>query len=736
LLDQNEFRLFCWWCPHFTSVKQESVSFSQEAWSAPRRSQIRRTSRQPTKGYEMKTSRRKFIKVAGLAGGSLMVPWNFTIPSVRAAFLVPQSPLAGKFIPKYVDPMPNFAGARVDGTMPITVSVEEISQQVLPAAFPATTVWAYRVGPRPPFYPGYTIEAFRGTPTMVTYENNLSLLPALEESITVDQTIHWANPLGLPMHDPQRRQPYQGPPPIAIHLHGGEVPSDVDGGPDSWFTPGFGIVGPGYTGNVYNYPNSQEATTLWFHDHVLGETRLNVYRGLAGFYLLRDLDSIDTGIPMPGGLPAGAYEMGIVFQDRQFDTTGQLLFPDGYPGGLNGDPPNPDIHPFWIPEFFGDVMVVNGKAWPYLEVEPRRYRFRFLNGCNSRFLLLNFVGHGSGPKLWQIGTDGGLLNAPVLLNKGLFLAPGERADVIIDFAQFYGQTFTVRNSAKAPYPKGSPPDPQTNGQVMQFRVVIPLSSQDDSYNPANGGSLRPSNPIIILNPAVTGRAADQKRQLTLVEVEEEGGPIEVLVNNTKWSGIEEGSMPPTPVPGSIPDGHGNYLTEFPRVGSTEVWEIINLTGDAHPIHLHLVQFQILNRQAFNADRYEKYYESLFPGGTFGGEDYEPGEFIPGYGPPQYYLTPNGAGAIGGNPDVTPYLQGPVMAPDPEELGWKDTFKMYPGQVTRVVVRWAPLDVAVADVSPGMNLYPFDPTEGPGYVWHCHIIDHEDNEMMRPYAVVS
>jgi FtsP/CotA-like multicopper oxidase with cupredoxin domain len=682
----------------------------------------------------MGITRRRFIEIAGLAGGGLMLPWKFAVPGARAAYLVPQTPLPGKSIPKYVDPMPNFAGARVSAAA-ITVGVQEILQQVLPAAFPATIVWAYQVGPRPPFYPGYTIEAFRGTSTTVTYENNLPALPDLEKSITVDQTIHWANPLGLAMDDPQRMEPYQGPPPIAIHLHGGEVPSDVDGGPDSWFTPGAAIVGPGYTGTVYTYPNTQEAATLWFHDHVLGETRLNVYRGLAGFYLLRDPNSMDTGIAAPGGLPAGGYEMGIVIQDRQFDTTGQLLFPDGYPAGLNGGPPNPSVHPFWIPEFFGDAMVVNGKTWPYLNVEPRRYRFRFLNGCNARFLELDFGLHGPQPALWQIGTDGGLLNAPVALKKGLFLAPAERADIIVDFARFRGQTLTMRNSAKASYPSGSPADPQTNGQVMQFRVVTPLAGPDDSCDPAGGGTLRPSNPIIILDPAVTGKTPDQKRQLTLLEVEGPGGPLEPLVNNTKWDGIEEGSSPPTPVAGSVPDSHGNYLTELPRVGSTEVWEIINLTGDAHPIHLHLVQFQILNRQAFNASTYRKLYDSLFPGGTFGATDYEPGEFIPGYGPPQSYSTPNAAGALGGNPDVTPYLQGPLITPDPEELGWKDTFKMYPGQVTRVVVRWAPLYVPVDDVSAGTNLYAFDPTQGPGYVWHCHIIDHEDNEMMRPYAVV-
>jgi len=220
----------------------------------------------------------------------------------------------------------------------------------------------------------------------------------------------------------------------------------------------------------------QEATTLWFHDHVLGMTRLNLYAGLAAFYLIRD--SYDTGIPGTGlRLPAGRYEIEMVIQDRQFDTNGQWFFPAGNPAGLNGTPPNPAIHPFWIPEFFGDAIVVNGKTWPYLELEPRRYRLRLLNASNARFLELRVVNTSSnqpGPPLWQIGTDGGLLDRPVKLsNDGapgaqtLSLAPAERADVIVDFAGSKGQTLVLLNTANAPFPSGDPPDPETNGQVIR-----------------------------------------------------------------------------------------------------------------------------------------------------------------------------------------------------------------------------------------------------------------------------
>ncbi len=733
-------------------------------------------------------TRRQFIKAgatgAVAAGMATQLGWA---PKARASFQVAQLPLAGKAIAKYVEPLPVFGPAgpipRVTGTA-ITVTANEVQQKLLPASFYAglpapynagTYAWAYNVGGIAANSPGITVEAQKGVPTDITYINNLPLNPTLHQIITVDESLHWARPTGNPMMVMNgagqmigNPAPYMGPPPISIHLHGGEVSSMFDGGPDQWFTPD-GIHGGAYqtfgaaspNACVYHYPNEQEATTLWFHDHVLGATRLNVYAGMAAFYLLRD--QYDTGlVNNPLGLPGGPYEIEIAIQDRQFDLNGQLLFPDGYPAGLNGAPAQPLIHPYWIPEFFGDVMMINGKTWPYLEVEPRRYRFRLLDGCNARLLLLNLMNLTTGlpgPDIFIIGNDGGLLDTPVRINgpkTQLLMAPGERYDVIIDFTTFNGQTLTLLNGAKAPYPGGAPPDPGTNGQIMQFRVVKPLSSQDTTINPAAAGvTLRGAGkmpPMIRLaNPATgapaTGVTAQKTRSLVLVEVEGPAGPIEVLVNNTKWDGMHDGTNIPV-WSGAFSDGHGNYLTELPQVGSTEIWEIVNLTADAHPIHLHLVEFQLLSRQTFQTSKYRALYDSLFPGGTFPGVmgnkgptavwmdnmAYLPGVYIPGYGPPLPYDASDvrSGGKLGGNPDVTPYLQGGLMPPNPEEVGWKDTVKMYPGQVSRIVVRFAPQDTAVGGVTPGQNLYAFDPTIGPGYVWHCHIVDHEDNEMMRPY----
>lgn len=663
---------------------------------------------------------------------------------------IPQTPLPGKNIVKFVDPLPVF-GPASGGTVPrvqagagYSVVMEEFQQRVLPntiySLLPApynngSYVWGYRIGTAPLLYPGVTVEAQRGMPLDVTYVNRLQQPdgnpPVLQKYLSVDQTLHWADPNG----QMGSFAAYAGSVPAVTHLHGAEVSSLFDGGPAQWFTPD-GLQGAAYASNgpaapgsaIFHYPNSQEATTLWFHDHALGTTRLNVYGGLVAFYLLRD--SFDTGIPGTGlNLPAGDRELEIVIQDRMFDTNGQLLFPDL---GIN-----PATHPFWLPEFFGDTIVVNGKSWPFQVVAPERYRLRLLNGSNARFYNLSF---DNNMVFYQIGTDGGLLDAPVPLGS-LLLAPGERADVIVDFAAFPNSKILLTNNAKAPFPNGAPADPQTVGQIIQFRVgALPVGVVDTSFNPAvvgttlRGGINQPPAIVRLVNP-LTGVAnviPSVKRQLTLKEVMGMAGPLEVLINNTKWNGKR--AMSNSAIPGSqflYGDGmmQDTYATELPRVGDTEQWEIINLTADAHPIHLHLVQFQLVNRQTFQTNKYLKDWNKLFPGGLF----------VAGYGPPLDYLTPNADGAIGGNPAITPYIQGKATPPLANEAGWKDTLVMYPGMVTRILVRLAPTDAPLSGPGApvaGINLFPFDPTVGPGYVWHCHILDHEDNEMMRPYRPQS
>jgi len=455
-----------------------------------------------------------------------------------------------------------------------------------------------------------------------------------------------------------------------------------------------------------------------------------------------------------------------------FDTNGELFFPADSAGGVLWSL-NPE-HPYWVPEFIGDVICVNGKTWPRKTVEQRRYLFMCINGSNARSYELQLadpVSKNAGPALWVVGTDGGLLDFPAKVdprakaNNKLVMMPGERYWVIVDFNGFgagkigpngsaYSGKWILKNTAKAPYPGGDTPQGGTTGRVMQFVVTGPPITNDTSYNPASGNPLR--NPMVRLSGAPIAKT----RQLTLNEialepqtsvdpvtgetVNYEGGPEEILVNNTKWDGmritgtqfIDDMLMYKMEAIDNTWtfDGH-NYLSEVPKEGTTEIWEIVNTTMDAHPIHTHLAQFQLLSRQNYDVKKFFKAYSAVFPAGY----DYTlkasvgPGVFIPAFGPPLPYNTAVN-GKIGGNPDVTPYLQGPFQGPLPQENGWKDTVMALPGMVTRFVVRWGPQDDP-ANTPADQATLPFNPAElGGGYVWHCHIVDHEDNEMMRPDAI--
>jgi FtsP/CotA-like multicopper oxidase with cupredoxin domain len=640
----------------------------------------------------------------------------------------------------------------------------------------------------------------RNIPTQIRFVNNLptgASTNVLAWKYSTDQTLHWADPLGIldgapetnkcaeqggvPLYLSACAQNYTGPVPAVVHLHGGEVPPQLDGGPDSWFTSD-GLKGHAYyskngadTGEaIYRYPNSQEAANIWFHDHALGITRLNVYAGLAGGYVITDPTLDNPNNPGPANLPGPIVPL--VIQDRMFDTNGQLFFPADSAGGLLWSP-NPE-HPYWVPEFVGDTIVVNGKTWPFLSVQAKRYRFLFLNGSNARtyeLALINQVTGTNGPAIYVIGTDGGYLDAPVKIDPALggklTIMPGERYDVIIDFAGFGGTNLIIRNTGRTPYPKGAPPNGSTLGRIIQFRVQQGAVA-DSSFNPAVAGATirqagnqmvrlpgTPKNPTI--TPGAAGGNVQKFRQLTLNEVlappvnatdpvtgtpltPYPGGPIEILVNNTKWTG-----QSPRTYNDFEPVTFGNsevyYYSELPKEGETELWEIINLTADAHPMHLHAVQFQIVNRQNFNFNKYNGGYNASFP--TVDKNTYPKfaactgAVYCPGFGPPLNYNT--GAGLhltynqpiLGGNPDVTPWVQGAPIPPALQEQGWKDTVVVPPGMVTRLMVRWAPTDL-LATTPPTVANFPFTPDGGHGYVWHCHIIDHEDNEMMRPTSIIA
>jgi len=580
------------------------------------------------------------------------------------------------------------------------VDMTSFSQQVLPAGFPETPVWGYAGKAYDPVTgtswdylqssPGASFDVERGVPIDVKWTNKITE----EHMFAVDPTLHWADPndMGTPMDPDFPDPPYptypegfpeaQSTVPLVTHLHGGEVQSTSDGGPEQWFTAN-GTYGPSYdkypnageSGSViFHYPNEQPATTLWYHDHALGMTRLNVMSGLAGFYLLRDPQD-----PYASILPSGKYDMPLAIQDRTFNLDGSFWFPSV---GLN-----PDEHPYWMPEFFGDTIMVNGKVWPNMNVDQGVYRFRLLDGSNARFYTLTLVDRADNVKLpfVQIASDGGYLRAPAPLTS-LTIAPGERAEILVDFSKLpVGTKVLMSNSAKAPFPMGAKADPRSVGQIMQFTVT------------GNPGQAAPTLPALLNSDLAVFPSlpvATKQRILTLVEVMGTYGPLEILLNGQKW-------MAP--------------VTEKPVLGSTEEWVIVNPTADTHPIHLHLVQFQLVSRQKIDVAKYYNDWLMLNMDGLMD----------EGMMPPfDLNWTPLEL-------PIGPYLKNKPMTAPPNEQGWKDTIQMNPGEVTIIRMKFAPID----DLN-GDGQYPFDATFGPGYVWHCHIIDHEDNEMMRPYEVIA
>jgi len=510
-----------------------------------------------------------------------------------------------------------------------------------------TTLWGYGEDAASATYPGKTFVVEENQKILVKWINNLvdSNGKLLQHLLSVDPTIHWAldgikdwKNLGVP---------------IVTHLHGGLTESASDGLPEQWFTPNLAIKGKDFVKDTYVYDNNQEAATLWYHDHALGITRLNVYAGLAGFYVLRDNN--ENELINTNQIPSGAYEIPLVIQDRVFTKDGQLFFPTTT-DGLPEEVPGLTV----LPEFFADFILVNGQAWPVLEVEPRLYRFRILNGSDSRFYHLwitpdNTKSMNTGPDFNQIGSDGGLLNSPVTLNE-LTIGPGERQDVIIDFSKFMGKTFIIRNDANSPYPDGDPADPDTNGQIMAFKVNKPLDSTVPVIK-SIPKDLRPLSGVIkYLKDDPSYSASQMTRKLILFESVDEFGRIFPLLGTA-----DKGKML-----------WRDPITEKPVLNNIEVWEIYNTTMDAHPIHLHAVSFQVISSQKFKAI-----------------QDKESGVLK---------LT---------------QLQEQPVPPLKNDQGWKDTVKILPGTVTKIIVKFT---------LPGL------------YAWHCHIISHEDNEMMRPLFV--
>ena len=596
-------------------------------------------------------NRRTFLKATAGCGAGLLLPLSFA----KKAFAQSVPLLDPLSQTKFVNPLPNplapsyiYKASGLEGSMPrFDIRAEQIVHEtglIDPASGRRlrTTLWGYGTPSQPAVYPGYSFNLRTGQEVKVRYSNRLDGV-SYPADVPVDQTMHWADPLngGNPAN-----VPYTGPVPLVTHQHGGDTESLSDGLPDAWATPGNDITGRLFN-PLYTYDNSQEATQLWYHDHTVGLTRLNVYMGLAGNYFIRDANEGALR------LPKFPYEVPLLIQDRQFMANGELFYP-------SQDPANPLApNPTHLPEMFGDVVLVNGVAWPVLDVEPRKYRFRVLNGSDSRVYDMRL---SNGAPFIQIGSDLGLLNAPAPLAV-LSVAPGERADVIIDFSRMNGQTIIVTNSAAAPYPSGDPVDPATAGQVMAFRVSLPLSGAADRPIPSN---LRP-----LLGPVPVLGSPARTRKILLFEGTDTRDRLQTM------AGIVDRTRPT--MNGTLV--FEDPITENPQVGDTEIWEFYNTTADAHPIHMHLVDFRIINRQKFR------------------------GTIVP---------KTNSDGSQGGVlQEESIRLLGHPRRPLAEERGKKDTAKMFPGEVTRVIAKF----------------------NRPGeYLYHCHILSHEDHEMMRPYFV--
>ncbi len=621
------------------------------------------------------------LEPTGIPGVSSLNPTTvpqfvnqLTKPPVHVAVGTKLEPSTGRILPLY------------------EVSQLAIQQQVLPPGFPTTTVYAYggRVNfseagdPHPDIrtaftMPGPTFEAVRDQRFFVHYQNQLDGALIFPN----DPTIMGANVNDQPIPTapfkqfPPGYQKFQSPIPTVVHLHGGVTPSDSDGFPESWFTKNESKRGPAFTSSTFEYFNSQLATTLWYHDHTLGMTRLLVAAGLEGTYIIRENN--DSVAPF---LPSGKFEIPLMLSDRAFNSDGSIHFTQV------GD--NPDIHPYWDPEYFGDTILVNGKVWPNLKVERRQYRFRIVDGSNARFYNLKL---SNGMSFIQIGADGSYLPRPATLTEAL-IAPAERADILIDFSNLpAGTKIVLQNTANAPFPGGDPIDPATTGTVMQFEVL-------------NTPAVHPNSlPGTLINVP------------TFVETEGIGNP-KLFTLNEQESDVGE------PVAVLLDGQHFDAeVTEVPRVGTTEAWYFQNLSEDAHPIHVHLVEFLLEDRQNIDVDRFKAYWESL-NGSTL---PLDHPTIRANVETPVFDPATN---------TVHDFLTGPSEPPSPRESGWKDTFVCPPGQVTRVQIRFAPQYSKNSQLVPGVNPFQFDPTAGPGYVWHCHILDHEDNDMMRPMKITT
>ncbi|KAI5060954.1 hypothetical protein GOP47_0023459 [Adiantum capillus-veneris] len=536
---------------------------------------------------------------------------------------------------QFADPLPVPLSINLSDSLHqhLTLGAYKIMQK-LHRDLSATPMYAFGASQLSASVPGPTLLATQHVPAYVRWENHIDDPTHI---LSVDKSIHWANPT-------------HGGVPIVVHLHGGEVDSASDGHPDAWFTYK-GDTGSSFSSLNHTYINEQLPMALWYHDHTIGITRLNVVAGLSGMYIIT---SQAEGEILPVGLP-------LVIQDKQFYEDGTINFPEI---GII-----PSYHENWCPEYYGDTMLANGKIWPYFKVLPQAYRFRILNACNARFLILSL--DNPDVYFYQIGTDGGLLADPLNLTS-ITMAPAERVDVVIDFSGLAnGASVILNNSGPTPFPSGDiyqmPP--------ATYAIVKFIVDEEDGYTEgildADYMSKMNFTSVLEEEKAMSEEDVVGSRFLEVVEWDDNNHmPLIFTLDNRTWE---------------------DAVVQTPIEGTTEIWELMNLRINAHPIHIHLVQFQVLNQQSFVGN------STLLSTCSF---DIAYGE------------------------EGTCFIEAP-REPYAYQRGWKDTVITWPATVTRVLIRFTQRDGSA---------FAFDPSKGPGYAWHCHIVDHEDNVMMRPFQV--
>lgn len=464
--------------------------------------------------------------------------------------------------------------------------------------------------------PGPTIEALHGVDTYVTWQNHL---PS-KHILPWDPTI----PMAIP-HDRKGI-------PTVVHLHGAIAEPKSDGHADVWFTAGFQETGPQWTNKTYHYHNQQQPGNLWYHDHAMGLTRVNILAGLLGAYIIRH-----PHVEKPLRLPAGdEFDRALIVFDRSFRVDGSIF--------MNSTGNNPGIHPQWQPEYFGDAIIVNGKAWPYMHVRRRKYRFRIINASNARFFRFFFT---NGLRILHIGADSVYLEKPVSSNETL-LAPSEIIDVVVDFSESMSDTAVLANGAPYPFPTGDPVN-DVNSKVMKF--IIDKEHEVDTWHVP---------PKLIQYPPAEVSSAVLTRYIAMYEYASAIDEPTHLYLNAK--------------PYSAP------ATETPKPGTAEVWYVINLTEDNHPLHIHLGLFVVLEQTKIEElDKFKTCMAKM-----------------------------NDAKRC----RIDKHGVGETLEVVSHEKGWKNVYKMTPGYVTKIFIKFS----FVHSNSP----YPFDATAEPGYVYHCHV----------------